>query len=169
VTAELPPALATAEDRAAYLQAHRYLRVAGLSRVFFGLTFTACGVLGGILVLSVTDSMAGGAALAAAGVVAGLLSSRRGLKVMRTQPLRVEGRVRLKRTEGRLHRVVMEVRRAAVLNAAGEQTPTPDREGDRSLTATPAVFATLREGEPAALLCLPTGLAVGRLDGVKTA
>ena len=78
------------DGRAAHRAAWGYLRVAGLSRLFFGLAFTATGGLGGLLVGSVTGSLAIGGGVAAAGVIAGFLSSRRGFKVLRTPPLRVD-------------------------------------------------------------------------------
>ena len=159
---DLPPSLEAPGGTAAYQHAYRYLRVGGLSRVFFGLAFTATGFLAGLLILSLTDSLVVGGSVAAAGVVAGLLSSRRGLKVLRALPLVVEGRVEHKATNGKAFLAILQVTRAAHLTPQGEEVPTPERVGKRSLPVTGTVYEGLQEGATVQLLCLPQGLAVAR-------
>ncbi|MEZ4471973.1 MAG: hypothetical protein R3F60_14500 [bacterium] len=152
------------DGRAAHRAAWGYLRVAGLSRLFFGLAFTAAGGLGGLLVGSVTGSLAIGGGVAAAGVVAGFLSSRRGFKVLRAPPLRVDGVVQRKATEAQGKRtrylVAVDVSAVWTLFADGQQSQTTQAAGPRTLTASAAVYDRLEPGASVGLVCLPTGMAI---------
>lgn len=157
-------------DKAIHDRAMRYLKVAGVSRLLMGLTFSLTGMCAGIFIYGATQNLTYGAGVAALGVVAGFLSSRRGRKVLQqSEPLIVRGTVSEKHVKTTARRnefyLVMEIEQAWVLHADGTRVEKPDAVGARTLTSIRALFDALQPDERVTLACLPTGMAVFPIEG----
>ena len=166
------PAPETASDiefKAVHDRAMRYLKVAGVGRVLMGLVFSLMGLTGGIFIWGMTQNLAYGGAVAAIGMVAGLLSSRRGRIVLaQADPLIVRGTVREKHVQTTSKRnefmLVMQINAAWTLHADGTRSLRDGAEGERTLTSIRQLFDGLRRDQRVCLACLPNGQAVFELD-----
>lgn len=157
------------DDKAIHDRAMRYLKVAGASRLLMGLAFSLTGLFAGIFIYGFTENLAYGGSVAALGMVAGFLSSRRGRKVLaQSDPLLVRGQVREKHVKTTSKRnefyLVMHIEQAWVLHADGTRTARADSAGARTLTAVRQLFDALQPDDAVTLACLPTGQAVFAVD-----
>ena len=147
----------------------RYLKVAGFSRLFMGLAFSLLGLAAGLMIWSTTKNPAYGGGVAAIGMVAGLLSSRRGRIVLtQADPLLVRGTVREKHVQTTSKRnefiLVMMVETAWTLHSDGTRTRREGAAGDRTLTSIRTLFDLLQPDQSVCLACLPNGQAVFQVD-----
>lgn len=143
---------------ALYDVADRQHKAAAAVRFFAGLALSALGLLAAALIYAARHDVIVAGAAAAGGMVAGLVLSRRGRKVLLGLPLVIEGRVTAKPTAGEV--VVIDVRVANVLHPEGERVADPERVGPRTVPARLPVLAALQVGDDVRLLCLSNGLAV---------
>lgn len=155
--------------KAIHDRALRYLKVAGFSRVLMGLTFSLMGLCAGIFIYGATRNLTYGAGVAALGVVAGFLSSRRGRKVLaQGDPLLVRGVVSEKHVKTLSRRnefyLVMQIEAAWVLHPDGARSEKADAVGARTLTAVRPLFDAVQPDDRVTLACLPTGQAVFAVD-----
>lgn len=169
VPAHANDATLTAELRGIHDRAMRYLKVAGFSRVLMGLVFSLMGLTSGIFIWGMTQNLAYGGAVAAIGMVAGLLSSRRGRIVLaQADPLIVRGTVREKHVQSNSKRndfmLVMQVDVAWTLHSTGERTARDGAAGERTLTSIRQLFDSLQPDQQVCLACLPNGQAVFEID-----
>lgn len=169
MTADAPIHAPDADLKVIHDRAMRYLKVAGVSRVLMGLVFSLMGLTGGMFIWGMTQNLAYGGGVAAIGMVAGLLSSRRGRIVLaQADPLLVRGVVREKHVQTTSKRndfmLVMRVKAAWTLHADGTRTAREGAEGERTLTSIRQLFDALQPNQPVCLACLPNGQAVFEVD-----
>ncbi|MCA9544658.1 MAG: hypothetical protein KC613_09725 [Myxococcales bacterium] len=155
---------------AAWQAAHKYQRAAGFASMGLGAAVSLFGLLAGALVLGLSQDLVTAGVTALASVVVGLFISRRGRKAMMGDPWVIEGTVTRRamqpRPKGKGSRpvFVVNVARARRLDPDGDLTEAPERVGDRTVPARPALHDAVAPGETLALLCLPSGDAIARLD-----
>jgi predicted alpha/beta hydrolase len=152
----------------------RYMRAAGLATMGLGTLFSMVGIIGGGVILGLTQQIAPAAAAAVSGVVAGFVASRRGRKVLQGEPLVIEGvltrkgrqpvgKPGKKKPKERLL-LVVEVRRARRLKHDDDLLDEPEMIGARTVVARAPLYERVEAGETLGLLCLSSGEAIARLD-----
>lgn len=170
MTHPVPLSDAQVDWSAAWQASLKYQRAAGFASMGLGAAISLFGLLAGALVLGLSQDLVTAGVTALASVVAGLFISRRGRKAMMGDPWIIEGTLVRKgmqpRPKGKGTRpvFVMAVTRARRLDPDGDLTDAPDRVGDRTVPARPALYDTAQEGEAVALICLPSGDAIARLS-----
>lgn len=166
-----PDTADSADFKPIYDRAQRYLKVAGVSRLLMGLLFSLIGLTAGIFIWGMTRNLAYGGGVAAIGMIAGFLSSRRGRQALNQgEPLMVDGIVSEKHVKTLSRRnefyLVMQIKAVWRLHADGTRTPQTDMLGARTLTAVRPLFDGLQPEDRAVLACLPTGQAVFEIEDI---
>lgn len=155
---------------AAWRASLKYQRAAGFVSMGLGSSISLVGLLCGALIFGLTEDLVTAGVTALASVVVGLVISRRGRKALMGNPWIIEGTITRKamqpKPKGKGSRpvLVMTVTRARRLDPDGDLSAADDRVGDRTVFARPGAHDAVDEGETLALLCLPSGEAIARLD-----
>ena len=150
-------------------RAMRYVNAGGLVALGVGTLFSLAGLAAGALIWRLREDAVVGGLAALSGVVAGLLASRRGRKVLNGDPLLVVGAVLRKariaagKKKQRLA-LVVRVDAAYTLDLDRGPVPRPDLCGERTVFARAGLHAVLEPSptETLGLVCLPTGEALLR-------